>query len=157
MVLGSRLNAGEQQWSEPFLMVDRPGFPDCNTCMMIDAQERLWLFWPTILANTWESCLTNYAVSDDYAGPGAPKWTKEAVILLKPADFGDQAEKGLDKFMANLKNPLTRAKRKVLPPRGSSCMTNCINDWAGNRAVNRPSCPAAAFCCRSIAIRFHFR
>ncbi len=85
VVLGSRLKAGEEKWSEPFLMVDRPDFPDCNTCMMIDSQERLWLFWPTILANTWESCLTNYAVSDDYAGPGAPKWQKEAVILLKPA------------------------------------------------------------------------
>ena len=112
VVLGSRLKAGEDKWSEPFLMVDRPGFPDCNTCMMIDSQERLWLFWPTILANTWESCLTNYAVSEDYAGPGAPKWRKEAVILLKPDDFGDEAEKGLDKFMAALKNPLNPGQEK---------------------------------------------
>ena len=112
VVLGSRLKAGQEKWSEPFLMVDRPDFPDCNTCMMIDSQERLWLFWPTILANTWESCLTNYAVSDDYAGPGAPKWQKEAVILLKPADFGDEAEKGLDAFMGKLKSHLTPGQEK---------------------------------------------
>lgn len=112
VVLGARLKAGEQQWSEPFLMVDRQGFPDCNTCMMIDSRERLWLFWPTILANTWESCLTNYAVSTDYAAPGAPKWEREAVILLKPVDFGDEGEKGLDKFMSNLKSPLTPGQEK---------------------------------------------
>lgn len=112
VVLGARLKSGEEKWGDSFLMVDRPGFPDCNTCMMIDSKERLWLFWPTILANTWESCLTNYAVSEDYAGAGAPKWTKEAVILLKPADFADEGEKGLDKFMAKLKNPLTPGQEK---------------------------------------------
>ncbi len=112
VVLGSRLKAGEDKWSEPFQMADTPGFPDCNTCMMIDSQERLWLFWPTIIANTWESCVTNYAVSDDYAGPGAPKWQKEAVIWLKPADFGDVAEQGLNKFMASLENPLTPGQEK---------------------------------------------
>src|SRR5438094_8988563 len=45
-------------WGEAFVMADRRGFPDCNTCMMIDGRGRLWLFLPTILANTWESCLT---------------------------------------------------------------------------------------------------
>ncbi len=66
--------------------------------MFIDSSEKLWLFWPTILANTWESCLTNYAVSSDYAGDGPPKWQREAVILLKPADFADEAEKSSTSF-----------------------------------------------------------
>src|ERR1700758_418682 len=64
-VLGARRRKGESSWSEPFLMADHPGFPDCNTCMMVDGKGRLWLFWPLILANTWESCLTNYRVSSD--------------------------------------------------------------------------------------------
>ena len=58
-IYGARLRKGESAWSEPFLMADYPDLPDCNTCMMIDRQDRLWLFWPTILANSWESCLTN--------------------------------------------------------------------------------------------------
>ena len=58
-VFGARLAKGASRWSEPFLMADRPGFPDCNTCMMIDRRGRLWLFWPTILANTWESCASH--------------------------------------------------------------------------------------------------
>jgi predicted neuraminidase len=57
-VYGARKKKGESKWSDAFLMADTPGFPDCNTCMMVDRRNRLWLFWPTIIANTWESCLT---------------------------------------------------------------------------------------------------
>jgi predicted neuraminidase len=63
-VFGARRPKGSGPWSEPFLMADRPGFPDCNTAMMIDRHERLWLFWPTVLANSWESCLTNFRVAE---------------------------------------------------------------------------------------------
>src|SRR5690606_1612390 len=62
-IYGARLRKGEREWSDAFLMADHPEFPDCNTCMMIDSQQRLWLFWPIILANTWESCLTRLRVS----------------------------------------------------------------------------------------------
>ena len=86
-VLGARLGLGAKKWSEAFVMPDRKGFPDCNTTMMIDSQQRLWLFWPTILANSWESCLTNYRVSTDYQGKGAPVWNQQDLILLKPEDF----------------------------------------------------------------------
>ncbi len=48
-------------------MADTPGFPDCNTCLLVDSKNRLWLFWPVILANTWESCITRYKVSDQAA------------------------------------------------------------------------------------------
>ena len=99
-VLGARRKKGESSWSEPFLMADHPGFPDCNTCMMVDGKGRLWLFWPLIIANTWESCLTNYRVSSDYAGPGAPKWEREGIMFLKPADFRDEAMKLLQERLA---------------------------------------------------------
>src|SRR3989441_3193751 len=46
VVLGARLNKGARRWSAPFLMVDTPGYPDTNPAMLIDPQERLWLFWP---------------------------------------------------------------------------------------------------------------
>ena len=72
-------------------MADRPGFPDCNTCMMVDAQQRLWLFWPTVIGESWESCLMNYRVSKDYQEAGAPRWEREGIILLRPENFRDEA------------------------------------------------------------------
>ncbi|MHB0959018.1 MAG: sialidase family protein [Pirellulaceae bacterium] len=95
-VYGSRLPRGSTNWTEPFVMADTPGFPDCNTCMLIDAQQRLWLFWPTILANSWESCLTNFRVSNDYTADGPPLWNRSGLILLKPENFASQALASLD-------------------------------------------------------------
>jgi len=87
---GSRLRKGKEVWSDAFLMADLPLFPDCNTAMHIDAENRLWLFWPTILANSWESCLTRYRVSSDYQGDGAPKWEWQGMIPLIPKDFENE-------------------------------------------------------------------
>jgi len=86
-VWGARLKKGARQWSEPFLLADTPGFPDGNTALHLDARGRLWLFWPVILANTWESCLTQYRVAERYNGPGAPVWTWQGSLFLRPRDF----------------------------------------------------------------------
>jgi predicted neuraminidase len=102
-VYGARKKNGASEWSEAFLMADMPGFPDCNTCMMIDRQERLWLFWPTIIANTWESCLTNYRVSRDYSGDGAPKWERNGLVLLKPDDFSAEGDAQLASLVEKYK------------------------------------------------------
>ncbi len=110
-VWGARRVKGATSWSSAFLMADTPGFPDCNTCMMIDGRGRLWLFWPTILANTWESCLTNYRVSKDYDGPGAPRWERQGLILLKPDRLRDDTIDMLDKFLR-----LNQVK-SALPPK----------------------------------------
>ena len=40
-VFGARRRRGQDQWGEPFVMADTPGFPDCNTAMFIDGQKRL--------------------------------------------------------------------------------------------------------------------
>src|SRR4051794_6042535 len=102
-VFGARKKKGNTKWGDAFLMADTPGFPDCNTCMMVDRRDRLWLFWPTIIANTWESCLTNFRMSQDFAGPGSPKWDKSGLILLKPDDFSKDAETELDKLLEKYK------------------------------------------------------
>jgi predicted neuraminidase len=91
VILGARLPAGAREWSEPFTLADNPGFPDCNTCLFLDATKKLWLFWPIILDNEWGSALTNYRTSSDYLGPGAPAWDWQGVIWLKPDDFQDRA------------------------------------------------------------------
>lgn len=108
-VLGARRRQGEASWSAPFLLADTPGFPDCNTALFIDRQKRLWLFWPLILANSWESCLTCYRVASDYTGEGAPKWEWQGVIPLKPEDFEAEMVRGLQDRMKRFDLPLPRA------------------------------------------------
>lgn len=112
-IYGARLKPGESQWGETFLMADTPGFPDCNTCLMVD-DGKLWLFWPVILANSWESCLTHYKVSSQPGGEGCPKWDRDGVILLKPDDFAENARQILDEELAELNRPLPeRAQREI--------------------------------------------
>lgn len=113
-VYGARLAPNQTLWSDAFLMADTPGFPDCNTCMMIDGHGRLRLFWPTILANTWESCLTKCRTSKNYAGPGAPTWENESLVLLKPDDFSDEANASLDELIEKYKLLLTDEKREEI-------------------------------------------
>jgi predicted neuraminidase len=120
-VYGARKKAADAKWSDAFLMADTPGFPDCNTAMMLDRKNRLWLFWPTIIANSWESSLTNFCVSEDYAGPGAPKWNRNGLILLKPDDFSSNAERELQSLLAKrdtvvsdkLREELTFVRAKI--------------------------------------------
>jgi predicted neuraminidase len=95
-VYGARRRRGESTWSEPFVMVDTPGFPDGNTCLWIDPKQRLWLFWPIVIANTWESVITHYLVSSDYGADGCPKWDRLGNILLKPEKFEQKLQSALD-------------------------------------------------------------
>jgi predicted neuraminidase len=106
-VFGARKKHGKTAWSDAFLMADTPDFPDCNTCMMINRQDRLWLFWPVIINNSWESCLTNYRTSENYTGPGSPVWDQTGFILLKPKDFSADAEAQLNGLMEKYKALLT--------------------------------------------------
>jgi predicted neuraminidase len=95
-IYAARRKKGANSWDEPFLLADTPGFPDCNTALFLDSRKQLWLFYPTILANTWESCLTNFKVSSHYEHSGVPRWDRERIIFLKPDDFGEQGRKLLD-------------------------------------------------------------
>ena len=104
VVLGARLRRGQRRWSEPFLMVDTPGFPDGNTAMHVDGKDRLWLFWPVVLANTWESCITSYRVASKYEGSGTPRWDWQGQILLRPPSFVEDMESALAERLT--RNPL---------------------------------------------------
>ena len=110
-VLGARLPKGAKTWSDTFVMADNPGFPDCNTAMMIDKHQKLWLFWPIILDNNWESALTIYRTSKDYQSAGSPVWDWQGVIWLKPADFKEEALKLLnEKLLAQHSEASPQAK-----------------------------------------------
>src|SRR5688500_7160831 len=94
-VFGARLRRGQRQWSEPFVMVDTPGFPDGNTAMFVDRKERLWLFWPVVIANTWQSCLTSYRGATKFEGSGTPRWEWQGQIFLQPKSFVEDMESAL--------------------------------------------------------------
>src|SRR5688572_11347033 len=83
---GARLRKGATTWSQRFTMADTPDYPDTNCCLFIDPSGRLWLMWPTILANTWESALMKYRISSSYAGDGPPKWDVNEVMHVTPGD-----------------------------------------------------------------------
>ncbi len=106
-ILGARLRKGADKWSTEFILADTPGFPDCNPCMLVDAKAQLWLFWPVILNNRWESALLRYAVSSDYQRrAGAPRWTGGGVVLLKP---GDEFTARVERDLARLWRPYAAA------------------------------------------------
>lgn len=105
-VYGARLKKGEVMWSDPFLLADTPGFPDCNTTLFVDAKQRLWLFWPVILANSWESCVTQFRVSSSYSDAGPPKWDWQGNVLLKPVDFEATMLREFGVWKKSLETPL---------------------------------------------------
>ena len=94
-VEGARLRKGAKAWSPRFTLADTPGYPDTNCCMFIDPSNRLWLMWPTILANTWESALMKYRISSDYVGDGPPKWEVNEVMHVTP---GPEFESAVNRF-----------------------------------------------------------
>lgn len=87
-VEGARLKKGANQWSERFTLADTPGYPDTNATIFIDPRNRLWLMYPTILANEWHTALMKYKISSDYQKDGAPKWEFNDVMHVTPgAEF----------------------------------------------------------------------
>jgi len=132
-VYGARRRKGQDKWSEPFVMADTPGFPDGNTAMFIDARQRLWLFWPVVIANTWESCLTSYRVASQFETDGSPKWQWQGQIFLKHDGFAEDMEKAL----------AARLKASVLPPEITNRVAELqkrIGDKLSQRLGWQPRC-----------------
>jgi predicted neuraminidase len=96
-VEGMRKRKGTTKWSERFLMADTIGFPDCNPCMFVDPQGRLWLMCVAIIANQWHTALMRYHISDNPRGTGAPRWTHSDILILKPGEeFAEMVAKQCD-------------------------------------------------------------
>jgi predicted neuraminidase len=101
VVRGARLHKGSETWSPPFLMADTPGYPDTNATMFLDPKQRLWLLWPTILANEWHTALMKYRIASTYGGEGAPKWDVSEVLHVTPGDeFAQTVNREVDRLIA---------------------------------------------------------
>jgi predicted neuraminidase len=115
-ILGARKKYGSDAWSPPFVMADVDGFPDVNPVLFVDARERLWLMWYTVIANQWSTSLLKYRISEDYATQlGAPTWTWQTDLHVKP---GDKAERGIqpgDAFVQSVERQLDAYREQVSP------------------------------------------
>src|ERR1044071_3246737 len=112
---GARLRKGAKQWGARFTMADTPNYPDTNPTMFIDPQQRLWLLWPTILANEWHTALMKYRLSSDYQKPdGSPRWDLSEVLHITPEpEFEPTVTRALAAFEAASKN-LPEGQQKVI-------------------------------------------
>jgi predicted neuraminidase len=90
-IMGAVKPRGAKTWSKPFVLADEPGYPDTNPVLFVDRQGRLWLFWQTILANLWESAVTNFRMAEKYGGQGVPRWDRAGLVLPKPAGIEEAA------------------------------------------------------------------
>src|SRR5688572_24423110 len=100
---GARKKKGAADWGARFTLADTPGYPDTNCCMFIDPQQRLWLLWPTILANEWHTALMKYRISSDYQGDGPPQWEASEVLHVTPGpEFEQTVKKALDAVEAGI-------------------------------------------------------
>lgn len=83
-IMGSRLSKGSKEWSQPFEMADTPHLPDCNPVLFLNSEGKLFLVWIAVQANRWEQSILRFRTSVDFDAPGAPVWSWQDNILLKP-------------------------------------------------------------------------
>ncbi len=100
---GARKRRGSREWSPRFTMADTPGYPDTNCAIFIDTKQRLWLLWPTILANEWHTALMKYRISSRYQSDGPPVWETNEVLHITP---GPEFEAMVKEAMDALENRL---------------------------------------------------
>lgn len=95
---GARWRKATKSWSQRFDLADTPNFPDTNCVVWVDSKKRLWLLWPTILANTWESALMKYRISTNYQqADGPPKWDWQDNMLLIPQRMQERTQEVFEK------------------------------------------------------------
>ena len=88
LIRGARWSRSTRKWSAPFTMADAPGFPETNPVLYIDRKERLFFFWPLIIAHRWETALMKYRISTDYQqAEGPPAWSFQDNIVLVPKNI----------------------------------------------------------------------
>ncbi|HQP98558.1 MAG TPA: exo-alpha-sialidase [bacterium] len=96
---GARRLNGADAWSTPFVMSDTYGVSDNNPCMVIDREERLWLFHPTLTCvpdHAWGSSILNFKISSDYQKSGPPRWDRESILIIRPNGLDEEIQKRIE-------------------------------------------------------------
>lgn len=115
-VEGARMKRGAKTWSQRFTMADVPGYPDTNCTIFIDPQQRLWLLWPTIMANEWHTALMRYKISSRYQGEGPPVWDVSEVLHVTPGQkFVDTVNSFVDEHEKKLTGESEEVRARMKP------------------------------------------
>ncbi len=107
----ARLPRGASRWGPRFTLADTPGFPDTNPVMFVDSRARLWLLWPVILANTWESALLKYRVTSDTR---TLKWDVSDNLLFIPPNFEARVKAAAEPMLEKAQGRTRAAVEHVL-------------------------------------------
>ncbi len=110
MIEAARLPRGAKKWNPRFTIADVPDFPDCNPAVFLDRSERLWLIWPTIIANRWETALLNVRVATGLAAlDGPPRWDVSENLLFQTPGFEEKVRRTVEPLLAEAE-PGSRAE-----------------------------------------------
>ena len=98
LIQAARWTKSTGKWSGPFTLADTPGFPETNPTLFIDSKQRLFFFWPLIIAHKWETALMKYRISSDYQqASGPPHWEHQDNIVLIPKNIAERTKEVLGK------------------------------------------------------------
>ncbi len=107
-----------KKWAEPFVLADTPGFPETNPVLFIDSHQRLFFFWPLIVAHRWETALMKYRISTDYQqAAGPPKWEHQDNIVLIPKNIAARTQEFAGATAAG-NGPLAERARQLIAHAG---------------------------------------
>ena len=108
-LLGSWQPRGTTTWTAPARLADTPGYPDTNPTLFVDRTARLWLLWPTILANEWHTALMKVKTARTWPVGQVPRWETSEVMHITPGDrFAEVTRREVDRLAA------------LVPPGGQS-------------------------------------
>lgn len=92
-IQAARLPKGAKRWSADFLLADTPMLSDNNPCLFVDAQQRLWLIYYTLLGSpeqAWDTALLRYKISTDYLDPARPiTWAVQQDLPVIPTNLDE--------------------------------------------------------------------
>ncbi len=78
-ILGSKFNEKTEKWSEPLVLHDAESLSDGNPVLYTDPWKRVWLFYVTIMGDSWNESSIFAKTSDD----SGKSWS-EPVTIRKP-------------------------------------------------------------------------
>jgi predicted neuraminidase len=118
-ILAARRPRGARRWRARFELADTPGFPDTNPILFVDSRERLWLIWPAILANRWETALLKFRVAPARFKDGAPPWARADNLLFIPLNFEARVREAAGAVLAQIPDgPQRDAARQTVEQAG---------------------------------------
>jgi len=100
-VLAARFPKGKKSWQPRYTIADTPNFPDTNPAMFVDSKKRLWLIWPVIIANRWETALLKYRISGVGWKSDPVKWDVSDNLLFIPRNFEAKVKAAIEPRMQN--------------------------------------------------------